>query len=169
MVDKVCFRNKFGYCKWGEICRYKNIHKICENRRCETFHCDRRHLKECYWFREFKRCKFSPCSYRLTPGQFHVKSPRKKRRSFFWPFLVILSKYRVKLGIWNHFWPKWTKFDHFTTIFRFSWILALFQNPMLNFLIWVLIFNHLAPKWIHILLISQNLINWCRFFISKIF
>ena len=60
----ICVFNKFGFCKYGVTCRKKHEDLKCENSRCEIFDCNRRHPKECKYFREFKRCKYNEyCRY----------------------------------------------------------------------------------------------------------
>ena len=60
----ICVFNKFGFCKYGVTCRKKHEDLKCENSRCEIFDCNKRHPKECKYFREFKRCKYNEyCRY----------------------------------------------------------------------------------------------------------
>ena len=65
MTDKkLCFRHKFGYCKYNRQCPQKNVDDICENPDCHVSKCDLRHPKECIWFRDFQWCKFQSCAYK---------------------------------------------------------------------------------------------------------
>ena len=65
MADKkLCFRHKFGYCKYNRQCPLKHVDYICENPDCHVSKCDLRHPKECIWFRDFQRCKFQSCAYK---------------------------------------------------------------------------------------------------------
>ena len=61
MEDKYFFRNKFGYSKIFQICRYKHF-----DSNCGILMCDKRHSRECFWFKKLERCKFSHCSYKHT-------------------------------------------------------------------------------------------------------
>ena len=65
-MDQICFRNKYGYCKFGNTCRRKHNNNICENDNCEKWNCEKRHPKECWWFYTYQRCRFSNCSYKHT-------------------------------------------------------------------------------------------------------
>ena len=59
-----CVFNKFGFCKYGATCRKKHEETKCENSNCEIFDCNKRHPRECKYFREFKRCKYNEyCRY----------------------------------------------------------------------------------------------------------
>ena len=60
----LCLFNKFGYCKFGERCRRHHINEICEESSCEIFHCRQRHPKNCKFYRNYGRCKFSPCAFK---------------------------------------------------------------------------------------------------------
>ena len=59
MVNKnVCKYNKFGFCKFGNICFRKHENRICENERCEIQECLLRHPRKCRFFLEYSYCKF---------------------------------------------------------------------------------------------------------------
>ena len=63
-MDKICNRNKFGYCKYKRQCQLTRYNTICENQQCTVSKCEeKKHPKECLWYRDFKRCKFSDCAY----------------------------------------------------------------------------------------------------------
>ena len=62
-APNICLFNKFGYCKFGERCRKHHKYKICEESSCEITSCRERHPKDCRYFRNFGRCKFSPCAF----------------------------------------------------------------------------------------------------------
>ena len=47
---KLCFRHKFGYCKYNRQYPLKHVDDICENPDCHVSKCDLRHPKECIWF-----------------------------------------------------------------------------------------------------------------------
>ena len=56
--------NKYGYCKCGETCRYLHVNYLCERSDCEIYRCEKRHPRECKYWREYRRCKFNEfCSY----------------------------------------------------------------------------------------------------------
>ena len=63
-MAELCLRNKFGYCKFGQKCQFKHNNEVCENNNCYVKCCDKRHPKDCWWFRQFKRCKFTFCAYK---------------------------------------------------------------------------------------------------------
>ena len=71
----VCKYFKFGYCKYQNSCRFKHVDTICDNLRCEIVSCEKRHPKDCKYFREFGRCKFSPCSFKHV----NVRAEQEKK------------------------------------------------------------------------------------------
>ena len=83
-AQKLCTRNKFGYCKYNRQCQLKHNNQLCENEHCKISTCEMRHPKECIWFRDFERCKFSNCAYK------HIK-----KRSFKSDFDSIAEKLKV--------------------------------------------------------------------------
>ena len=65
MADQnLCLRNKFGYCKFGQKCQLKHNNELCSNGYCSVKSCDKRHPKNCWWFNQFGRCKFTFCAYK---------------------------------------------------------------------------------------------------------
>ena len=60
----LCMRNKYGHCKFAGTCRYRHNNTTCEATNCELRLCENRHPKECFWFRDFGWCKFTPCHYK---------------------------------------------------------------------------------------------------------
>ena len=60
----VCLFNKFGYCKFRERCRKQHISEICSSNTCNLFECRKRHPKLCRYFKNYGRCKFSPCAFK---------------------------------------------------------------------------------------------------------
>jgi len=62
----ICLRNKFGYCKYNKACQFKHNNNNCEKADCNKQSCEERHPKECWWFRQYNRCKFMYCSYKHT-------------------------------------------------------------------------------------------------------
>ena len=64
MAGECCRRNKFGFCKFGERCRYLHIDELCESSSCDQSHCSLRHPRECFYFKKYKNCKFGEwCRY----------------------------------------------------------------------------------------------------------
>ena len=64
MNQNVCSKNKFGFCRFGETCRYKHVNIRCEENDCEIQSCKMRHPRACTYYRDFRRCKFGTfCSY----------------------------------------------------------------------------------------------------------
>ena len=62
--ENVCSFNKYGFCKYGQVCRKRHIEKICEKKDCDIYSCESRHPRSCKFFMEFKRCKFGEyCRY----------------------------------------------------------------------------------------------------------
>ena len=60
----VCQHNQFGFCKYGETCKYRHINEKCENENCEMDKCLKRHPGECKYYRTHGRCKFLEyCAY----------------------------------------------------------------------------------------------------------
>ena len=57
-ASSICNFYKFGYCKFGGTCRKRHFSERCENSSCEIFKCEKRHPRECKYFREYSRCKF---------------------------------------------------------------------------------------------------------------
>ena len=64
MSQNVCRRNKFGYCKYVDKCRYTHNNEICLSANCSVYNCDKRHPKVCNFQRVYGRCKFAEdCRY----------------------------------------------------------------------------------------------------------
>ena len=72
MEGEVCLYNKFGFCKFKELCRKGHVKQICEDSDCkETKICSKRHPKVCKRYAAENECKFGvECSYR------HIKSAK---------------------------------------------------------------------------------------------
>ena len=62
-AQNVCKFNKFGYCRYKDMCRNLHVNESCENSSCDINSCNRRHPRECKYFRKYNRCKFTPCKY----------------------------------------------------------------------------------------------------------
>ena len=64
MNQNVCRRDKFGYCHYGEKCRYKHVEEQCLATNCSVYNCDKRHPKICNFQMAYGRCKFTEyCKY----------------------------------------------------------------------------------------------------------
>ena len=64
MTNNLCRYNKFGYCKFGNECRFRHNNVMCGNKNCNVFDCEKRHPVIYKYFRNFKKYKFDPCAYR---------------------------------------------------------------------------------------------------------
>jgi hypothetical protein len=62
-AQNVCRYNKFGYCKFGEVCRKQHVDELCHDSSCDPLNCNKRHPKECKYYSNYKRCKFNPCKF----------------------------------------------------------------------------------------------------------
>ena len=45
------------------MCKNLHVDEICENSSCLITSCNRRHPRECRYFREYNRCKFTLCKF----------------------------------------------------------------------------------------------------------
>ena len=61
--QNVCRYNKFGFCKFQEVCRKKHVNEKCNSSSCEITLCELRHPKICRYFRDHRRCKFGEYCY----------------------------------------------------------------------------------------------------------
>ena len=65
MIQQICYKNKFGYCKYSERCFKRHVTLVCDDAKCEVFKCEKRHPKICRYYRDFRRCKFTVgCKYK---------------------------------------------------------------------------------------------------------
>ena len=65
MTQAVCFKNKFGYCRYSDSCRFKHVTIVCDDGQCEIQNCEKRHPKICRYYRDYRRCKFTVgCKYK---------------------------------------------------------------------------------------------------------
>ena len=62
-TQNVCKFNKFGYCKYKELCRNLHVNEKCEIVSCDLSTCMLRHPKLCKYFAQYKQCKFHPCRF----------------------------------------------------------------------------------------------------------
>ena len=60
----ICLYNKYGYCKYKNLCRYHHVVDKCEDENCDVTSCFKRHPKTCRYFYRYNRCKFNDsCSF----------------------------------------------------------------------------------------------------------
>ena len=70
----VCRFNKFGFCRYGNLCFRKHENRKCENDNCQVKGCPYRHPRKCRYYIEYNNCKFgSYCkfSHDLIPLKKH--------------------------------------------------------------------------------------------------
>ena len=68
MQNTFCRRNKYGFCKYGDRCHFRHAKQICINSNCDVLSCENRHPRNCKWYQEYNRCKFTTyCKFK------HVK------------------------------------------------------------------------------------------------
>ena len=61
----VCFKYKFGFCKFNERCKFRHVTLVCDDEKCDIDTCEKRHPKICKFYRDYKRCKFTVgCMYK---------------------------------------------------------------------------------------------------------
>ena len=64
-AENTCLHNKFGHCRYRDSCRHRHIQEICEKDDCEIHNCERRHPRECRFWKVYNRCKFGDfCSFK---------------------------------------------------------------------------------------------------------
>ena len=64
VIIKCIFHDK-GFCKFGDICRYKHYSVICDECKCPNKSCEKRHPRICRFFSEHNYCKFGTyCHFR---------------------------------------------------------------------------------------------------------
>ena len=65
MTQAICFKNKFGYCRYSDSCRFKHVTIVCDDGQCQIQNCEKRHPKICRYYRDYRRCKFTiGCKYK---------------------------------------------------------------------------------------------------------
>lgn len=63
-AENVCDKNKFGFCRFRDTCRYKHNNTTCDDVYCEIYSCEKRHPRKCNYFQRYSRCKFGEfCKY----------------------------------------------------------------------------------------------------------
>ena len=53
----VCRYNKFGFCRFKEVCRKRHFSELCVSHECDVSSCEKRHPKKCKYHMQ-RRCKF---------------------------------------------------------------------------------------------------------------
>ena len=62
--ENVCRFFKFGFCKFKSQCRYKHVTEVCDDQKCNTKSCQKRHPRMCKYFVNFGSCKLgTTCAY----------------------------------------------------------------------------------------------------------
>ena len=60
----VCSFDYSGFCKFGDYCQRHHFREICQDRSCRNSSCQKRHPRVCYFFINFRNCKFgTDCRY----------------------------------------------------------------------------------------------------------
>ena len=75
-VHNVCKFYKYGFCKFRTYCKARHVEEICSDLDCSIELCNKRHPRECHYYREYGRCKFGTfCCYRhITSANINNKS-----------------------------------------------------------------------------------------------
>ena len=65
MKQSICRKFKHGYCKYGDKCFFRHVKEICSDDTCNVFDCEKRHPKNCNFYRDYGKCKFTIyCAYK---------------------------------------------------------------------------------------------------------
>ena len=65
MTQVICYKNKFGYCRYSDSCRFRHVTTVCDDGQCEIQNCEKRHPKIRRYYRDYRRCKFTiGCKYK---------------------------------------------------------------------------------------------------------
>ena len=67
--QNVCSWNKFGYCRYQDMCRSLHVKDVCVSPSCDGSNCMLRHPITCKFYTKYNRCKFNPCSFK------HIENP----------------------------------------------------------------------------------------------
>ena len=78
MAQRICFRNKFGYCKYCEKCRFRHNDEKCEDSECVVYNCEKRHPKNCKHFGRYGYCKFTTFCRFEHRKQIHIAENSEK-------------------------------------------------------------------------------------------
>ena len=72
-ANQICRHFKFGYCRFGINCHYRHNKVKCVDETCDSFSCDKRHPKECKYWKWFGMCKFgSYCQYKHSRNKCEI-------------------------------------------------------------------------------------------------
>ena len=63
-TQNVCTWNKYGYCRYRDVCRKLHVNELCVNIAREHLNCKLRHPTTCKYCRKYQRCKFDPCAFK---------------------------------------------------------------------------------------------------------
>ena len=72
------FHNNYGYCKYKEECRKKQVNIIWEDLSCEISKCMARHPKPCKLYSHYGKCKFDPCAFKHVENFTSIESMKKE-------------------------------------------------------------------------------------------
>ena len=78
MTQAICFRNKFGYCKYCEKCRFRHNNEKCQDSECLVYNCEKRHPRNCKHFRQYGYCKFTTFCKFEHKKQLHIAENSEK-------------------------------------------------------------------------------------------
>ena len=78
-TQTVCTWNKYGYCRYGDVCRKLHVNEICDKVACEHLNCKLRHPTICKFYSKYNRCKFDPCAFKHEESEIeNIKKENKK-------------------------------------------------------------------------------------------
>ena len=81
-AKSLCLFNKFGFCRYQDLCRSQHVNEICAEKSCEIEKCQKRHPKLCRFFRDYGRCKFnSYCKFKHAISEPNVLSKLQQQIS----------------------------------------------------------------------------------------
>ena len=69
MTQVICFKNKFGYCKYADSRSYKHVTLVCDDGQCDFKSCDKRHFEKLLINRELKGKIFYISELELRLGE----------------------------------------------------------------------------------------------------
>ena len=71
-------KNKFGFCKFSDKCRFRHVNVKCEVKNCSVYSCEKRHPRTCKHFRDIGYCKFTTyCRYEHTKHKHIIENSEK--------------------------------------------------------------------------------------------
>ena len=62
-APNICTFNKYGYCKYKEVCRKQHINEKCVDSSCDIRRCSLRYPRVCKFYKFYKMCKFDHCAF----------------------------------------------------------------------------------------------------------